>query len=131
MVTETISVASSKKEELIDITGKVRACLKKSGLKDGLCTVFVPHTTAGITINEHADPDVKEDIIKGLRFVPERGFKHNEGNSPSHIKSSVIGCSQTIIVENGSMRLGTWQGIYFAEFDGPRNREIYVKVVSG
>lgn len=127
---EVIKVNTSKKEQLIDITSLVQTSLTKSGLKNGICVVFIPHTTAGVTINEDADPDVREDIIKGLKVIPSQGFKHVEGNSPAHIKASLIGASQTIIVENSALKLGTWQGVYFAEFDGPRNREIYLNFIS-
>ena len=125
---QTVNVKTSQKEELIDITHLIQDVVKKSGMRDGICTVFVPHTTAGVTINENADPDVRSDIIKGLKIIPEHGFRHIEGNSPAHIKASLIGSSQTIIIQNGKLSLGTWQGIYFAEFDGPRTRKVWVDV---
>lgn len=114
-----------------NITGKVVDALGKSGVKDGAVVVFCPHTTAGITINENADPDVVKDMLLGLdRAFPDRGeFRHMEGNSAAHLKASAVGCSQYVIVENGRLVLGTWQGIYFCEFDGPRSRKFYVKVL--
>jgi secondary thiamine-phosphate synthase enzyme len=128
---ESFNVRTTKREELIDITSNVQRALEKSKTSEGFCVVFVPHTTAGVTINENADPTVRRDIIKGLTLIPESGYAHSEGNSPAHIKSSLIGQSLTILVENGRLVLGTWQGIYFAEFDGPRHRSVWVKVVEG
>ena len=126
-----INVSSSKKMQLIDITSETARLVSKSGVEDGICHVFVPHTTAGVTINENADPDVVSDIIKGLNeIVPsDLSYDHMEGNSPAHIKSSIIGSSVTVFVEKGNLVLGTWQGIYFCEFDGPRRRKVYVKVM--
>lgn len=116
--------------EMVDITSKIQQSVRESGIESGICTVFVPHTTAGITINENADPDVVSDILKEVnKIVPfEDGYLHMEGNSAAHIKASMFGFSQQIIVEGGRLMLGTWQGIYFCEFDGPRNREVYVKI---
>jgi secondary thiamine-phosphate synthase enzyme len=127
----SFNVSTSKREELIDITRQVEKALRASKIRDGLCVVFVPHTTAGVTVNENADPTVRGDIIKGLGIVPDEGYRHSEGNSPAHIKSSMIGPSLTVIAEDGGLRLGTWQGIYLAEFDGPRQRSVWVKVISG
>lgn len=125
-----ISVRSQHQEELMDITDEVQRAVEVSKIKDGICLVFTPHTTAAVTINENADPDVVRDILYGLdKIVPREGYRHAEGNSPAHIKSSVIGCSQQIIVEKGKLLLGTWQGIYFCEFDGPRQRQVYIEVV--
>ena len=125
---EKFSVNTKRREEFIDITAQVRRAAADLKIKNGVLTVFTPHTTAAVTINENADPSVVSDILKGLRrFVPETGHSHGEGNSPAHIKSSIIGCSQQIVVEGGSLVLGTWQGIYFCEFDGPRQRHVYVK----
>ena len=128
---ETFSLNSSRKVELIDITSSVGSIVAKSDIVNGICTVFVPHTTAGITINENADPDVRADIIKELnKIVPlDDNYAHNEGNSAAHIKASMMGFSQNIIIENGSLQLGTWQGIYFCEFDGPRTRKVWVKIM--
>jgi secondary thiamine-phosphate synthase enzyme len=114
---------------MTDITSKVEGELKRSGLKDGVCFVFVPHTTAGITINEGADPSVVADIQATLnKLVPWEGsYRHLEGNSAAHIKSSLMGSSVIVLVESGRLKLGTWQGIFFCEFDGPRSRKVYMK----
>ncbi|MDD4956034.1 MAG: secondary thiamine-phosphate synthase enzyme YjbQ [Candidatus Omnitrophica bacterium] len=125
------SVDSGKKEELIDITGPVREVISASGVSGGVCHVFIPHTTAGVTINENADPDVRLDIIKGLgTIVPENeDYRHCEGNSPAHIKASIMGSSIQVMIEQARPLLGTWQGIYLCEFDGPRSRKVYVKII--
>ena len=114
-----------------DITGLAEKSVAKSGIKDGICVVYCPHTTAGITINENADPDVVHDILLGLsRALPDRpDFRHAEGNSAAHLKAGCVGSSATVIVKNGRLVLGTWQGIYFCEFDGPRTRKFYVKTM--
>ncbi|MDI6603616.1 MAG: secondary thiamine-phosphate synthase enzyme YjbQ [Thermoanaerobacteraceae bacterium] len=118
------------REVMMDITNIVDSEIEKCGVKDGSCIVFVPHTTAGITINENADPDVKCDIMLSLReMIPDIRFKHVEGNSDAHIKASLIGSSVNLIIENGKLALGTWQGIFFFEFDGPRKRKIYIKII--
>lgn len=123
------ALSTTSKEEFVDITGKVEEAVKKSGVRDGLCVVYTPHTTAAVTINENADPSVVHDILASLNdMVREIGFRHVEGNSPAHVKSSLLGCSEILIVEKGVLQLGTWQGIYFCEFDGPRARKVYVKV---
>ncbi|MBP7734867.1 MAG: secondary thiamine-phosphate synthase enzyme YjbQ [Spirochaetes bacterium] len=129
---ESITVQSRASEELIDITGQIRSIIERSGITDGVCLVYTPHTTAAITINENADPAVRKDMIKGLRHLKfdEVIFSHAEGNSPAHLKSSLIGCSEMVIIENGRLCLGTWQGIYFCEFDGPRTRSVLVKFVN-
>lgn len=125
-----LKINTHSRESMIDITEEVKSAIKSSGIKDGICTVFVPHTTAGVTINENADPDVKDDIIRGLdEIIPNIRFKHIEGNSDAHIKSTLVGNSVNLIVENGEIQLGTWQGIYFCEFDGPRSRKVYIKVI--
>lgn len=124
-------VLTSKKEGLIDITKPIENILHKSGVKQGICLAFVPHTTCGITINENADPDVCSDILKGLKIIPENGFSHSEGNSPAHIKATLIGSSVGLIIQENRLLLGTWQGIYLAEFDGPRTREVWVKIIAG
>ncbi len=128
---QTFSVKSAKQTELIDITKPVADIVQRAGVKEGLCLLYVPHTTAAITINENADPSVPRDILMELnKMVPfEDRYQHTEGNSAAHIKSSLMGCSQTLIIESGKLLLGTWQGIFFCEFDGPRNRQVYVKVV--
>lgn len=125
------TVKTGYTEELVDITGKVTAVVAESGVKDGIACVFTPHTTAAVTINENADPDVKSDIILGLKSIriEAADYAHMEGNSPAHIKSSLVGCSETVIIDKGRLMLGTWQGIYLCEFDGPRTREVYVKVL--
>jgi len=132
-MTQTFSVKSSKQTELIDITRPVQEAVQKAGVKEGLCVIFTAHTTAAVTINENADPSVPRDILMELnKIVPfEDRYQHTEGNSSAHIKSSLVGCSQTLFIESGRLLLGTWQGIFFCEFDGPRNRQVYVKVVKG
>ncbi|MBZ4663203.1 MAG: hypothetical protein JG776_905 [Caloramator sp.] len=127
------SLKTSKTEEFINITNYVREAVKKSGVKDGLAVVFIPHTTAGVTINENADPDVVRDMIVTLdKVYPVKGdYWHMEGNSHAHIKASLMGSSCSVIIENGDLKLGTWQGIYFCEFDGPRTRKFYVKILNG
>jgi secondary thiamine-phosphate synthase enzyme len=128
---QTFQVRTSKQTELVDITRFVEEAVQKTGLKDGVCIIFVPHTTAAITINENADPSVPNDIVMELnKIVPfEDRYQHLEGNSPAHIKASLVGLSQTVFVESGKLVLGTWQGIFFCEFDGPRNRKVHVKVM--
>jgi secondary thiamine-phosphate synthase enzyme len=127
-----ISLKTSSRVELMDITHLVQEVVSKSTVKSGLCCVYVPHTTAGITINENADPSVRKDIIKELnKTIPfEDNYSHTEGNSAAHIKASLIGFFQNIFFEDKKLVLGTWQGIYFCEFDGPRSRRIYVKIIS-
>jgi secondary thiamine-phosphate synthase enzyme len=130
---EQINVLSKKRIELIDITSQVQNIVKRSGVKEGVCYVYVPHTTAAVTINENADPSVIHDIQNYLnRLVPFDGpYSHAEENSDAHIKTSFIGCSKTMVVTNGDLLLGTWQGIFFCEFDGPRNRKVHIKVIAG
>ncbi len=130
---EIFSVTTNSHEALIDITGNVQSIVNKMGIKSGICCVYTPHTTAAITINENADPDVQRDLISGLRHfkLEDVPFNHMEGNSPAHVKSSLFGCSEMIILEGGILQLGTWQGIYFCEFDGPRARKVHVKVLAG
>jgi secondary thiamine-phosphate synthase enzyme len=121
---------STKREDFYDITQQVREAITKSGVISGVAVVFNPHTTAGITINENADPDVVHDLLLGLsKAFPDRAeFRHNEGNSAAHLKASAMGASASIIIENGKPLLGVWQSLYFCEFDPPRNRRFYVKV---
>ena len=125
------SVETRSQTELIDVTHRVSQIVRDSGVRDGICVVFVPHTTAAVTINENADPSVVEDILMEInKVIPFRdGYRHGEGNSAAHIKSSLFGASETILVRDGDLLLGTWQGIYFAEFDGPRRRRVEVQVV--
>ena len=125
-------VNTSKRNELVDITSEVRKIVKEAGIKDGVCIMYCPHTTAAITINEGADPDVKEDVLMQLRklVTEDNGYKHSEGNSDAHIKSSIVGVSEVVVIKDGKLVLGQWQSIFFAEFDGPRNRGVIVKVIS-
>ncbi len=127
---EEISVTTGLRIEMLDITSQVRSALSKSGVQEGVCTVYCPHTTAAITINENADPDVTADILMKLNKMipPHENYRHLEGNSDAHIKSSIIGNSVQIIVSEGRLQLGTWQGIYFCEFDGPRSRHVWVSI---
>jgi len=126
---QTFQVKTSIQTEFIDITRSVQETVKKTGLEDGICIIFIPHTTAAVTINENADPSVVQDILMELnKIVPFKDqYRHMEGNSPAHIKASLLGCSQTVFVESGKLVLGTWQGIFFCEFDGPRDRKVHVK----
>jgi secondary thiamine-phosphate synthase enzyme len=126
-----LEVKTSKKIEFIDITNQIYKIIKEENIKNGVCYLFIPHTTAGITINENADPSVKEDIINMLnKIVPENwNYEHLEGNSPAHIKSSLVGHSEVIFIENGELALGTWQGIFLCEFDGPRRRKVFIKII--
>ena len=117
-------------EGFIDITRKVAEIVHRSQVRQGICQVFVPHTTAGVTINENADPDVVTDMLAALKqMVPKLPYRHGEGNSPAHVKSSLVGCSLTVPIAEGRLCLGTWQGIYFCEFDGPRGRKVWVQLV--
>ena len=129
---QTITVKSHSRTELIDISNEVISAVRSSEIENGLCVVYTPHTTAAITINENADPSVPEDILMEMnKIVPfDDGYRHMEGNSAAHIKSSLFGASETIIIQNGSLLLGTWQGIYFCEFDGPRTRRVHIKLMS-
>ena len=122
---------ATERNNWIEVTGRVREFLRESGAQNGLCVVYCPHTTAGITINENADPDVVRDLIFALeKTYPDRAeFRHSEGNSAAHLKASVIGSSATIIVRDGRLLLGTWQGVYFCEFDGPRTRRFFVEIM--
>jgi len=126
-----LTIKTKEKRALQDVTDQVQKLVEDADIKEGIVHLFVPHTTAGVTINENADPDVKHDILKGLTdaFPNQSSFRHMEGNSDAHLMSSSIGCDQTVIITDGSLLLGTWQGIYFAEFDGPRTRKLYVKII--
>jgi len=125
-----LNVRSTQRTQMIDITERVRMAVEKSGVKSGYCTIFVPHTTAAVTINEAADPDVGVDFINEInKIIPfEDGYRHIEGNSAAHIKSSIVGVSERVIIEGGKLLLGRWQGIFFCEFDGPRTREVILKI---
>ena len=128
-----LSVKTSTQTELIDITSKIAKWVKESGVSEGLCMLYVPHTTAAVTINESADPSVRGDIMMVLnQIIPwDANYKHLEGNSPAHVKSSLVGASELVAIENGSLVLGTWQGLFFCEFDGPRTRKIQVRILDG
>jgi len=127
---QTIGVRTRKRNELVDITAEVRRTISESGVRNGLCHVFIPHTTAAVTINEKADPDVARDIEAVLeRLVPpDAGYRHAEGNSDAHVKSTLVGASEFLIVRDGSPVLGTWQAVFFCEFDGPRSRSCHIVV---
>ena len=127
-----LSVKTRERTELIDITSDINQLIQKSGTDQGLCMIYVPHTTAALTINESADPSVKSDILMILnQIIPwEATYRHLEGNSPAHIKSTLVGSSKLIAIENRRLRLGTWQGIFFCEFDGPRTRKVDVHITA-
>ena len=128
----TIKVRSRVREELVEFTDEVRARLRESGAREGLCALFVRHTTAGLTVNENADPDVPRDMLHALRtLVPQHGmgFRHGEGNSDAHLKASLVGPSVTVPFSGGELLLGRWQGIFLCEFDGPRTREVVLSVI--
>jgi secondary thiamine-phosphate synthase enzyme len=128
-----LRVLSSSRTELVDITAGVQRLVTESGVRSGICYVYVPHTTSAITINENSDPNVGRDILKELnKVIPfDDQYGHNEGNSAAHIKSSLMGVSKSIMIEDGRLTLGTWQAIFFCEFDGPRDRRVQVKVMAG
>ena len=127
-----ISIKTQQKQELIEITSQVERVVREAGVEEGLCVVFVPHTTAGIIINENADPSVREDVLMMLaKLIPQSShYKHSEGNSPTHIKSSLVGSSVQVPISGGRLALGTWQGIMFCEFDGPRAREAWISLMA-
>lgn len=127
-----LDVSTKSKMELVDITARVQKAVNESGVQSGICYIFVPHTTAGLILNENWDPAVSQDIVAQLdKLVPRTGsYRHLEGNAPAHIKAGLVGASQTVPVEGGKLVLGTWQGIFLAEFDGPRRRQVVVKVIS-
>jgi len=129
-VFKTLNIKSKAKTEFIDITDDIQEAIKESGVKSGICYIYVPHTTAGVTINEGADPSVKRDILATLnRLIPFEGdYQHMEGNSAAHIKSTLVGVSKFVAIEEGKALLGTWQSVYFCEFDGPRHRRVIVKI---
>ncbi len=128
-----ITVKTGSRTEMVDITARIQAVVSDSGMTGGLCMVYVPHTTAAVTINESADPSVKRDILMVLnQVVPwQADYRHLEGNSPAHVKSSLIGASETIIIKDSALILGTWQGIFFCEFDGPRTRKVHIQLIPG
>jgi len=132
-VLKRLTLSTRSQTEFINITPLVEKIVKESKVKEGICWLFVPHTTAGITINEGADPSVRRDILSQLsKMVPFRGdYEHLEGNSPAHIKSSLVGSSKAVFIQEGRLVLGTWQSLYFCEFDGPRHRQVMVKIMEG
>jgi secondary thiamine-phosphate synthase enzyme len=132
-MTEQLEIRTLAHSCFVDITSEVQRAVTRSRIADGFCVVFVPHTTAGVTINENADPTVRSDLLMALeRMVPwEAGYDHDEGNAAAHVKASLMGFSQTVLVENGHLKLGTWQAIYLAEFDGPRSRRVIVRTSPG
>ena len=129
----TLSVRTNRRTEMVDITGQIQGLLRLSGVEEGVCHIFVAHTTAGLTINENADPSVQADILMVLnRIISEKeAYRHLEGNSPAHIKASLMGAQLTVLVSNGSLLLGTWQGVFLCEFDGPRTRKVHIKIMAG
>jgi secondary thiamine-phosphate synthase enzyme len=130
---EEIPVRTTRREEMIDVTTLVRAAVRRTGVEAGVAYIYCPHTTAGVTIQENADPDVRTDLLGHLvRLVPhDAGFRHSEGNSDAHIKTSLVGPSQVVPLDEGQLGLGTWQSVFFCEFDGPRSRKLLVKVLAG
>ena len=131
MITREIQVKTKARNELIDITPQVEKVVEESGIAEGICVIVVPHTTAGVTINENADPSVKADIITKLdKLVPAGDrYLHLEGNADAHIKAALVGSSESLLVRGGRIALGTWQGVFFCEFDGPRKRQVWVRVL--
>jgi secondary thiamine-phosphate synthase enzyme len=132
-VVHSLEIKTAKTTELIDISSIIQELLNKHGPMDGVCYIYVPHTTAGVTINENADPSVQHDILMVLNKIirADEPYRHAEGNSPAHVKATLTGSSATVLVENGRLVLGTWQGIYFCEYDGPRRRRVKVKFIKG
>ncbi len=131
---QTIAVRTSARDQMLEITDEVQACVREADISNGMVVVFVPHTTAGITINENADPTTEADIIDDLdRLIPwhQPYYRHMEGNSAAHLKASLMGSCVHVILQSGRLVLGTWQGIFFCEFDGPRNRKVHVQITSG
>jgi len=129
----TLEIASSRQVEMLDVTAEVRRSIRESGIQSGIAVLFVPHTTAAVTINENADPDVVRDLVMELnKIVPfDDHYRHAEGNSAAHLKSTLVGASETLLIDKGAPVLGTWQGIYFCEFDGPRRRKLHLRVLPG
>ena len=130
---KTLEIQTSSREALVDITSLVEEEVRREKIKTGLCLVYAPHTTAAITINENADPTVRQDVLMTLKkAAPDTlAYAHLEGNSPAHVKASLVGSSVLLIIEDGRLALGTWQGIFFCEFDGPRRRKVYLKMIPG
>jgi secondary thiamine-phosphate synthase enzyme len=128
-----LTLKTRRRTEMVDISAEVGRGVGQSGVREGLCMIYVPHTTAGVTINESADPGVRADLLMVLnQIVPwTADYRHAEGNSPAHVKASLVGASQTVAIENGALSLGTWQGIFFCEFDGPRERKVHLRILEG
>jgi secondary thiamine-phosphate synthase enzyme len=129
----TLSVPTHRRTEMVDITGQIQELVRDSGVTEGVCHIFEAHTTAGLTINENADPSVQADILMVLNKIisDKEAYRHLEGNSPAHIKASLMGSSLTVLVSNGRLLLGTWQGVFLCEFDGPRTRKVQIKIMAG
>lgn len=124
-----LSITTRERCQMVDVSREISRIVKDSRIADGICTVYVPHTTAGVTINENADPDVARDMLEALsQIVPKLHYRHMEGNSDAHIKAALVGTSKTVVIDDGALKLGTWQGIYLCEFDGPRTRKLYVTI---
>jgi secondary thiamine-phosphate synthase enzyme len=128
-----LSVRTTSRVEMVDITGQIQELVRQSGVEEGVCHLFEAHTTAGLTINENADPSVQADILMVLNRIisDQEAYRHLEGNSPAHIKASLMGAQLSVLVSNGRLLLGTWQGIYLCEFDGPRTRKVHIKIMAG
>jgi secondary thiamine-phosphate synthase enzyme len=131
MITREIEIKTKARNELVDITQHVTKIVKEAGIAEGICVVVVPHTTAGVIVNENADPSVKGDIIAKLGALVPAGdrYQHREGNADAHIKAALVGTSESLLVQGGTLALGTWQGVFFCEFDGPRTRQVWVRVM--
>jgi secondary thiamine-phosphate synthase enzyme len=127
-----IAVRSTQREELLDVTAQIRATVRQAGIRQGVVWIYCPHTTAAVIIQENTDPDLRADILRHLsKLVPQEGFRHSEGNADAHIKSALLGPSQGVLLDKGQLVLGTWQAIYFCELDGPRQRQLLVKILAG
>jgi secondary thiamine-phosphate synthase enzyme len=129
----TLSVPTSRRTEMVDITGQIQELVRLSGVEEGVCHIFEAHTTAGLTINENADPSVQADMLMVLNKIisEQEAYRHLEGNSPAHVKASLLGAQLTVLVSNGRLLLGTWQGVFLCEFDGPRTRKVHIKIMAG
>lgn len=128
---QQLEIRSSMHIELVDLTSRVQRIVADSGVLEGVCHIFVPHTTAAVTLNENWDPDVRDDLVRALAaMIPDVRYRHGEGNSPAHLMSSLVGASVTLLLQGGRLVLGSWQGVYLAEFDGPRSRRVVVKIVA-
>ncbi|OGR24517.1 MAG: hypothetical protein A2139_01435 [Desulfobacca sp. RBG_16_60_12] len=130
---QTLSVPTNRRTEMVDITGRIQELVRLSGVEEGVCHIFEAHTTAGLTINENADPSVQADMLMVFNKIisEDEAYRHLEGNSPAHVKASLMGAQLTVLVSNRRLLLGTWQGIFLCEFDGPRTRKVYIKIMAG